>query len=60
MTLIVRHQLSSVIHEKNAPLLANKEGVVIMMFNDTHYNLVVQNVWSDWLISKQLCRHLIA
>lgn len=26
----------------------------------THYNLEVQNVWSDWLISKQLCRHLIA
>lgn len=34
MTLIVQHQLSSVIHEENAPLLANKEGVFIMMFNE--------------------------
>lgn len=34
MTLIVPHQLSPVIHEENAPLLANKEGVVIMMLNE--------------------------
>lgn len=26
----------------------------------THYSLVAPNVWSDWWISKQLCRHLIA
>lgn len=34
MTLIVPHQLSPVIHEENVPLLANKEGVVIMMPNE--------------------------
>ena len=34
MTLIVPHHLLSVIHEENAPLLAKKEGVVIMMFNE--------------------------
>lgn len=34
MTLIVPHHLSLVIHEENAPLLANKEGVVIMIFNE--------------------------
>lgn len=34
MPLIVPHHLSSVIHEENAPLLANKEGVVIMMLNE--------------------------
>lgn len=34
MTLIGLHQLSPVTHEENAPLLANKEGVFIMMFNE--------------------------
>lgn len=33
-TSVVLYQLSLVIHEENVPLLANKEGVVTMMFNE--------------------------